>query len=68
MNPLDNLTDASFDASLFTQIGNVFASLPNDNTSFFGTNEGAKSQGIMGRRRRRTRPRRRCYIIFYEKK
>lgn len=66
MNALDDFADASSDTSLFTQIGDVFTSFPDDNTRFFGTNERAKSQGIMGRWGRRLRPRRRCYFIFLE--
>lgn len=48
MNARDDLANASLDASLLTQIGDVFAGLANDNTSIFCADEGTKSQGIVG--------------------
>lgn len=44
MNTLNNLADASFHASLVTQVSNVLATLSNNDTRFLGGNNGAQGQ------------------------
>ena len=44
MHTLDNLANTSLDAGLISQIGDVLATLANDNTSFFGGNDGSQGQ------------------------
>lgn len=51
MNALDDFADASFDAGLLTEVGNVFSSFAYDDAGLLCTNERAQSQGILGRGR-----------------
>ena len=53
MNTRNNFADTSFDACLFSQIGDIFASFSDDDAGVFCANESAESQGVLGRWRRR---------------
>lgn len=44
MNTLDHFANASFDASLFAEVSNILASFADDDTGFFGRNNGAEGQ------------------------
>lgn len=41
MNAGNDLADASLDARLFTELGDIFSCLANDDASVLGANEGA---------------------------
>jgi hypothetical protein len=60
MNTRNNFADTSFDACLFSQIGDIFASFSDDDAGVFCANERAESQGVLGRWRGRTRRDERC--------
>lgn len=44
VDTLNNLGDTGLDASLITEVGNILASLSNDNTSLLGGDNGAEGQ------------------------
>lgn len=48
MHALHHLGDASFDASLVAQFGNVLAAFADDDTGLFGGHDGAQSQLSLG--------------------
>ena len=48
VDTLDHLGDASLDTGLIAEIGNVLASLADNDTSLLGRDEGTKGQGSSG--------------------
>lgn len=48
VNTLDDLRDAGLDASLIAEVGNVLASLSDDDTSLLGGDNGAEGQLSLG--------------------
>lgn len=55
MNALNNFADASLDARLLAQIGDIFAGLANYDACIFCADQGTKGEGVMGHGRRGTR-------------
>lgn len=51
----DDLADTGLDASLFAEVGDVFATFPDNDAGVLGANERAESQDLLSRDRRRTR-------------
>ncbi len=43
----DDLTDTGLDTGLVSQVGDIFASLADDNASVLGANKGAKGQQVV---------------------
>ena len=43
----DDLADAGLDAGLFAEVGDVFASLADDDAGVFGADEGAEGEDVM---------------------
>lgn len=48
VDALNNLADASLDASLISEVGNVLATLADDDAGFLGGDDGAESQLSLG--------------------
>lgn len=55
MNARDDLADASLDASLVAEVGDVFTTLSNDDASIFCSDEGPESESVLGGRGGRAR-------------
>lgn len=51
----DDLADAGLDAGLVTEIGNIFASLSDDDAGVLGADKSSESEGVLTSRRRRPR-------------
>lgn len=55
MDTGDDLAHARLDAGLFTEVGDVFTSLSDDDACVFCGDEGTEGEGLLGRRRGRAR-------------
>lgn len=51
----DDLADASLDTGLVTEIGNIFASLSDDDAGVLGADKSSESEDVLTSRRRRPR-------------
>jgi hypothetical protein len=51
MDAGDDLADACLDASLFTQVSDIFAGLSDDDACVLSADEGAEGEGVLGRGR-----------------
>lgn len=51
----DDLADASLDAGLVTEVGNIFASLSDDDAGVLGADKSSESENVLTSRRRRPR-------------
>ena len=47
MHTWDDLTNPCLDAGLLSQVGNVFSTLANDDTSIFGANQGTQREDVV---------------------